>query len=148
MPVSHPVSRYFNAQGDFYHFVDLVPQSQFWALKARTFSKLFPKNGHSTKPAKISFDHTERVFAVSDPSPSDKNRPKLTHSDRNCINSASWHRHHCHIFVTLYFLYSSVQKSAIWSSWHQSAKARNARRDLFHPPNEPPPPQSSITLLR
>ena len=47
---------------NFYHFKDHVFQSQFWASKARTFSETFSKNGHSMKPAKISFDHTERVF--------------------------------------------------------------------------------------
>ena len=49
---------------DFYHLQDLVFQSQFWASKARTFSETFSKNGHSMKPAKISFDHTQRVFGL------------------------------------------------------------------------------------
>ena len=60
----------------FYRNKDLVLQSQFWASKARTFLETFSRNGSSMKPAKISFDHTKRVFgsmAHLQPTKTDRN---------------------------------------------------------------------------
>ena len=82
-------------------------------IKSAHFLGNFLQKRTQHETGKDQFRPYPKSVRVDDPPPTDENRPKLTHSDRKGQNSASWHRQHCHIFVTHYFLYSSVQKSAI-----------------------------------